>query len=97
MDIRGAFADNLRLATVRLNNGVGSGSFVSASGLILTNQHLVAGCIAKLSGKDHDYTTDGFYAASQAAELACPGLEASVLLTMEDVTTHFWSCCRCQE
>jgi hypothetical protein len=88
MDIRGAFADNLRLATVRLNNGAGSGSFVSATGLILTNQHLVAGCIAKLSGKDHDYTTDGFYAASQAAELACPGLEASVLLSMEDVTTQ---------
>jgi uncharacterized membrane protein YgcG len=88
MDIRGAFADNLRLATVRLNNGAGSGSFVSASGLIVTNQHLVAGCIAKLSGKDHDYTTDGFYAASQTAELACPGLEASVLLSMEDVTTQ---------
>jgi hypothetical protein len=88
MDISGAFADNLRLATVRLNNGVGSGSFVSATGLILTNQHLVAGCIAKLSAKDHDYTTDGFYAAAQSAELACPGFDASVLLSMEDVTTQ---------
>ena len=88
MDIRGALADNLRLATVRLNNGAGSGSFVSASGLILTNQHLVAGCLAKLSGKDHDYTADGYLAASQMAELACPGLEASVLLSLEDVTTQ---------
>jgi len=88
MDIKGAFADNLQLATVRLNNGAGSGSFVSASGLILTNQHLVAGCLAKLSSKDHDYTTDGYLAATPTAELACPGLEASVLLSLEDVTTQ---------
>ena len=49
LEVSDAFADNLRLATVRLNNGVGSGSFVSANGLVVTNQHLVAACIAKLS------------------------------------------------
>jgi len=80
------FADNLRLATVRLNNGAGSGSFVSPTGLVVTNQHLVASCIAKLSTKDHDYTTNGFYAPAQSAELACPGLQADVLLSIEDVT-----------
>src|SRR5579862_8165431 len=78
LEIPDAFADNLRLSTVRLNNGSGSGSFVSANGLVLTNQHLLASCIAKLSNKEHDYTTDGFYAPAQSAELACPGLEASV-------------------
>ena len=85
------FAENLRLATLRLSGGAGSASFVSANGLVLTNQHLVAGCIAKLStasGTGHDYTADGFYAASQAAELKCAGLDASVLLSMEDVTTQ---------
>jgi len=88
LEVIDGLADNLRLATVRLNNGSGSGSFASANGLVLTNQHLVAACIAKLSGKDHDYTMDGFYAESQSAELACPGLEAEVLLSMEDVTTQ---------
>ena len=88
VDFVEGLGDNLRLATVRLNNGSGSGSFVSANGLMLTNQHLVAACIAKLSNKDHDYTTDGFYAATQSAEIACPGLDASVLVSMEDVTVQ---------
>jgi uncharacterized membrane protein YgcG len=88
LEVIDTFKDNLRLATVRINNGVGSGSFVSANGLVVTNQHLVSGCITKLSTKDHDYLNDGFYAASQSGELACPGLQADVLLSMEDVTTQ---------
>lgn len=88
LDVTDAFADSIRLATLRLNNGAGSGSFVSPNGLVLTNQHLLASCLAKLSGPGHDYTLDGFYAASQSAELACPGFEASVLVGMEDVTVQ---------
>ncbi len=88
LELATADADNLRLSTLRLANGAGSASFVSAHGLVLTNQHLVAGCIAKLTAKDHDYLNDGFYAASQSAELPCPGLDASVLLSMEDVTVQ---------
>jgi len=79
-----AFLDNLRLASVRIPDG--SASFVSAAGLLLTNQHLVAGCLAKLSSPGHDYRKDGFYAATQAAELKCDGLDASVLTSTEDVT-----------
>ncbi len=78
------FLDNLRLASVRVAGG--SGSFVSSEGLLLTNQHLVAGCLTKLSSAQHDYLKDGFYASSQAAELACPGMEADVLASVEDVT-----------
>ena len=40
------FLDSLRLASVRVAGG--SGSFVSSEGLLLTNQHLVAGCLTKL-------------------------------------------------
>jgi hypothetical protein len=70
------FLDQLRLGTVRI--GGGAGSFVSANGLLLTNQHLVAGCIPNV--------TDGFLAKSQDAEVKCPALDASVLLNIEDVT-----------
>jgi hypothetical protein len=80
-----AFLDNLRLASARIPGG--SASFVSSTGLLLTNQHLVSGCLAKLSAPGHDYRKEGFYAATQAAELKCDGLEASVLVAMEDVTT----------
>ncbi|MGA2740499.1 MAG: S46 family peptidase [Bryobacteraceae bacterium] len=69
------FLDNLRLASVRI--GGGSGAFVSPHGLLLTNRHLVAGCIAK---------QDSFYAAAEAGEPRCAGLEASVLVKIEDVT-----------
>ena len=79
------FLDNLRLASARIPGG--SASFASSTGLLLTNQHLVSGCLAKLSTPAHDYRKDGFYAASQSAELKCDGLEASVLLGLEDVTT----------
>ncbi|HVW09890.1 MAG TPA: S46 family peptidase [Bryobacteraceae bacterium] len=76
-------ADRLRLSTVRLNDGAGSGSFVSPNGLLLTNEHLVASCLSK-----HDHLADGFYAAGESAELTCPGFHADVLLKMEDVSVQ---------
>ena len=69
------FLDHLRLSSVRI--GGGSGAFVSPRGLLLTNRHLVAGCVTR---------QDNFYAASQADEARCAGLEASVLEKIDDVT-----------
>lgn len=83
-DATSDFLDNLRLASLRVTGG--SASFVSPNGLVLTNQHIVGGCLAKLSSPQHDYVKDGFYAPTQTAESPCPGLEASVLLSIEDVT-----------
>jgi hypothetical protein len=84
VEVTPAFLDNLRLAAARIPGG--SASFVSPNGLLITNQHLVAGCLGQLSTAQHDYRKDGFYAATQAAELKCEGLDASVLTAMEDVT-----------
>ena len=85
-EVKPAFLDSLRLASVRITGG--SGSFVSPKGLLLTNQHVAAGCLSKNSSAQHDYLRDGFYAAANASELSCAGLEAKVLLKVEDVTAQ---------
>lgn len=85
-EVTDQFLDNLRLASLRI--GENSGSLVSPRGLILTDRGGVADCIAKLSSAQHDYVKDGFYAATEAGELPCPGLEASVLVALEDVSSQ---------
>jgi hypothetical protein len=77
--------DHLRLASVRLNDG-GSGSFVSAHGLLLTNHHVARGQLQKNSTAEHDYIRDGFYAATPEQEMKSQDLEVNVLVSMENVT-----------
>jgi hypothetical protein len=77
--------DALRLASARFNDG-GSGSFVSADGLMITNHHVGLSCIQNLSSAEHDYVSAGFYAKTRAEEPACPGYEVNVLMALEDVT-----------
>jgi hypothetical protein len=74
-DATSQFLEHLRLASVRI--GGGSGAFVSSHGLLLTNRHLVSGCITR---------QDSFYAAAEADEARCAGLQASVLVKITDVT-----------
>jgi len=50
--------DHVRLSSVRLNDG-GSGSFVSAHGLLLTNHHVARGQLQKSSTADRDYIKNG--------------------------------------
>jgi Peptidase S46 len=84
IDASAGFLDSLRLASVRI--GGAAGAFVSPAGLLLTNQHVVSACLAKLSSNAHDYLNAGFYAASAAEELRCPDLDAKVLMSIEDIT-----------
>src|SRR5205823_112384 len=64
----------------------GSGSFVSPGGLVMTNHHVGADCLEKLSDEKHNYYRDGFHARSQAEEQRCPDLELNVLMNIQDVT-----------
>ncbi len=79
--------DHVRLASVRFNDG-GSGSFISPTGLVLTNHHVARGQLQKMSGPEKDYVRDGFLATSREEEIACPDLELNVLVSMEDVTSR---------
>jgi hypothetical protein len=80
-----SWLEQVRLASVRLNDG-GSGSFVSADGLLMTNQHVASGQLQKISTKDRDYTKEGFYARTRAEEVRSPDLEINVLISYEEVT-----------
>jgi Peptidase S46 len=77
--------DHLRLSSVRLNDG-GSGSFISADGLLLTNHHVARGQLQKNSTAEHDYIQNGFYATTADQEMKSPDLEVDVLESMENVT-----------
>ena len=74
-------------AAVRVGNGC-SGAFVSADGLILTNQHCIDECLAELATPKQDFTADGFYAAGLGQESRCPDLEVDQLVESSDVTAE---------
>ena len=60
---------------------------VSDQGLLFTNHHCGFSSVQKHSSVEHDYITDGFWAMSKKEELKNPGLTASFLVRMEDVTS----------
>src|ERR1051325_6725397 len=79
-----AWLEHVRLSSVRFPGA--SGSFVSPNGLVMTNQHVGSGQLAKLSTPERNLVKNGFYAPTRAEELKCPDLEIDVLVSYEDVT-----------
>ena len=77
--------DHLQKASVRFNSG-GSGSFVSANGLCITNHHVGLDTLQKISSEKKNYVRDGFYAKTHAEEVKATDLELNVLMSIEDVT-----------
>ncbi len=63
-----------------------TGEIISSKGLISTNHHCGYGKLQEHSSVEHDYLRDGFWAYSMDQELPNPGLTASILVRMEDVT-----------
>ncbi len=76
---------HLQLSSLRLAQGC-SASFVSSSGLVMTNHHCARECTEGLSDASHDFVRDGFLAASLAEERKCPALEVNQLVQISDVT-----------
>ena len=86
-DATDEWLDHLQRSSVRFNSG-GSGSFVSADGLLISNHHVAADALQKLSTQEKNYLRDGFYARTPAEELKCADLELNVLQSIEDVTAQ---------
>lgn len=76
---------HVRLSSVRFNSG-GSGSFVSSNGLVMTNHHVGADALQKMSTESRDLLKTGYFAKTAAEELKCVDLELNVLMNIEDVT-----------
>jgi hypothetical protein len=86
-DATDAWLDHLQKSSVRFNSG-GSGSFVSEDGLLISNHHVGADALQKLSTKEKNYLRDGFYAKTLSQEVKCLDLELNVLQSIEDVTAR---------
>jgi len=80
-----AWLEHVQKSAVRFNSG-GSGSFVSPDGLVMSNHHVGADCLQKLSDSEHNYYRDGFHARSRAEEKGCHDLELNVLMSIENVS-----------
>ena len=80
-----AWMEHIQKSSVRFNSG-GSGSFVSEEGLVMSNHHVGADAIQKLSTEEKNYLRDGFHAKTREEEVRCVDLELNVLMSIEDVT-----------
>src|SRR6185369_3770870 len=77
--------EHIQKSSVRFNSG-GSGSFVSADGLVITNHHVGADALQKMSTKEKNYYRDGFHARTRDEERKCEAMELNVLVEIVDVT-----------
>ena len=78
------FLDQVRLSSVKF--GGCSAGIVSGEGLVMTNNHCVATCVANLSTQATNYAETGFTPKAREEEVKCPGSTAEVLTGIADVT-----------
>lgn len=60
---------------------------ISKQGLLLTNHHCGYDAIAEASTPEHNYLDNGFWAKNHGEEIAVPGLTATFVVRIEDVSS----------
>ena len=85
-DIYDANNSSIKDAIIHFGGGC-TAEIVSDKGLILTNHHCGFSQIQYHSSLENDYLKNGFWAKSLNEELANPGLTASRMVKIEDVTS----------
>ncbi len=63
-----------------------TGSFISPSGLIITNHHCAFGAITRASTVKDNYLENGFLAKTQSEEIPAPGYTCRITESYEDVS-----------
>jgi len=84
-DIYSINHSSLKDAVVIFGRGC-TGEIISGEGLLLTNHHCGYDAIQNHSSVGHNYLEKGFWAMTREEELPNPGLTATFLIRMEDVT-----------
>ncbi|RLD87407.1 MAG: serine protease [Bacteroidetes bacterium] len=84
-DIYSVNHSSLKDAILLFGRGCTS-EIISKDGLLLTNHHCGFSSIQKHSSLEHDYLTNGFWAMSKNEELVNPGLTATLMIRMDEVT-----------
>ncbi|MFM7823356.1 MAG: S46 family peptidase, partial [Bacteroidota bacterium] len=86
-DIYSVNNSSMKDAVVLFGGGC-TGEIISDKGLLLTNHHCGFSQIQSHSSLENDYLKYGFWAMTQDQELACPGLTATFIIRIEDVTAQ---------
>ena len=84
-DIYSINNSSLKDAIVHFGGGC-TAEVVSKQGLILTNHHCGYSQIQQHSSLENNYLKDGFWAMSKSEELTNPGLTATFIVSIKDVT-----------
>ena len=78
--------DGVSLVDAICQVGGGTGEFVSADGLILTNHHIAFSGVTDASTPEHDYLRNGFTAATREEELPARGYICRITEAYRDVS-----------
>ena len=84
-DIYSVNKSSMKDAVVLFGGGC-TGEVISNQGLILTNHHCGFSQINALSSIENNYLKDGFWANNKNAEMPCPGLSVTFIISMHNVT-----------